>query len=146
MGKYFLERAVGLVAVLFAVSIVVFILGSIIPGDLATVLVGQEGATEEQYQALRDEFGLNRPLPEQYVRWLGGVVQGDFGTSPITGREVSSDLARQTPVSLELTGLGLLVSTILGVPLGILAAVKANKMTDFVIRPCFFSCSRFPFS
>lgn len=134
MAKYFGERAIGLVAVLFAVSVIVFLLGSLIPGDLATVLVGQEGATEEQYQAIRDEFGLNDPLPEQYVRWLGGVVRGDFGTSPITGRQVSSDLARQVPVSLELTGLGLLASTLLGVPLGILAAVRANKATDLIIR------------
>lgn len=134
MVKYFGERAIGLVAVLFAVSIIVFLLGSLIPGDLATVLVGQEGATEEQYQAIRDEFGLNDPLAQQYARWLGGVVQGDFGTSPITGRQVSSDLVRQIPVSLELTGLGLLVSTLLGVPLGILAAVRANKATDLFIR------------
>jgi peptide/nickel transport system permease protein len=134
MVRFFIERIVGLIAVLFAVSIVVFGLGSLIPGDLATVIAGVDGASEEQYQAIRDELGLNDPLPVQYGRWLGGVVQGDFGRSPITGRDVTTDLTRQIPVSLQLTGLGLLVSTLLGIPLGILAAVRANKATDVVIR------------
>ena len=134
MRRFFLERLVGLVAVLFAVSIVVFILGSLIPGDLATVLAGVDGASEEQYQAIRDELGLNDPMIVQYGRWLGGIVRGDFGTSPITGRQVSTDLSRQIPVSLQLTGFGLLLSTLLGVPLGIVAAVRANKSIDIAIR------------
>ncbi|HSJ27292.1 MAG TPA: ABC transporter permease [Acidimicrobiia bacterium] len=134
MIRFFAERVIGLILVLFAVSAIIFSLGSLIPGDLATILVGSEGATPEQFERVREELGLNDPLVVQYARWMGGVVQGDFGVSPITGRSVNAELASQVPVSLELTFLALLVSTLIGVPLGILAAVHANKVWDFAIR------------
>jgi peptide/nickel transport system permease protein len=132
--RFAAERVIGLVLVLLAVSAIIFSLGSLIPGDLATVLVGSEGATPEQFERVREELGLNDPLVVQYARWMGGVLQGDFGVSPITGRSVNTELANQVPVSLELTALALIVSTIIGVPLGILAAVHANKAWDFAIR------------
>lgn len=134
MLKLVLTRLAAMLAVLLAVSILVFALGSRIPGDLTSVIVGQEGATPEQYAEVRQRLGLDRPLPIQYLRWLGNAVQGDLGTSPITGRTVSSDLARQIPVSLELTGLCLLLSTLLGLPAGVIAAVHANKRLDVLIR------------
>jgi peptide/nickel transport system permease protein len=134
MIRFALERIIGLILVLFAVSAIVFGLGSLIPGDLATVLVGSEGATPEQFERVREELGLNDPLLVQYGRWIGGVVQGDFGVSPITGRSVNGELASQVPVSLELTILALVVSTVIGIPMGILAAIHANKAWDFVIR------------
>lgn len=128
------ERIIGLVLVLFAVSAIVFYLGTFIPGDLATILVGSEGATPEQFQEVRERLGLNDPLIVQYGRWIGGVVRGDFGISPITGRSVNSEIGGQLPVSLELTLFAMLVSTIIGIPLGILAAVHANRFWDFVVR------------
>jgi peptide/nickel transport system permease protein len=70
----------------------------------------------------------------QYARWLGHALQGDFGTSPITGRSVTSDLAQQIPVSVELAVLCLLFSTVLGLPAGVLAAVHANRRLDVLIR------------
>lgn len=134
MIRFTTERIIGLLLVLFAVSAIIFALGSLIPGDLATVLVGSEGATAEQYERVREELGLDDPLIVQYARWMGGVIRGDFGVSPITGRSVNAELAAQVPVSLELAILALGVSTVIGVPLGILAAVHANKAWDFVIR------------
>jgi len=134
MLKLVLTRLGAMLAVLLAVSVLVFALGSRIPGDLTSVIVGQEGATPEQYAEVRQRLGLDRPLPVQYLRWLGNAVQGDLGTSPITGRTVSSDLARQIPVSLELTGLCLFLSTLVGLPAGMLAAVHANKRLDVLIR------------
>jgi peptide/nickel transport system permease protein len=134
MLKMMLSRLGAVVAVLFAVSALVFALGSVIPGDLTSVIVGQEGATAAQFEEVRHNLGLDQPLPVQYARWLGHALQGDFGTSPITGRSVASDLAQQIPVSVELAVLCLVLSTVLGMPAGILAAVHANRRLDVLIR------------
>jgi peptide/nickel transport system permease protein len=134
MLKIIASRVAALVAVLVAVSAMVFALGSLIPGDLTSVIVGQEGATQEQFEKVRRDLGLDQPLPVQYVRWLGSALQGDLGTSPITGRNVSSDLALQIPVSVELAVLCLLLSTLVGLPAGIVAAVHANRRLDVAIR------------
>ena len=134
MLKIVLARLVALAAVLFAVSVLVFGLGSLIPGDMTSVVVGQEGATDEQFAQVRRDLGLDQPLPVQYVRWLGNALQGDLGKSPITGRDVSADLALQIPVSVELAVLCLLLSTLIGMPAGIVAAVHANRRLDVAIR------------
>ncbi|HEY2417543.1 MAG TPA: ABC transporter permease [Steroidobacteraceae bacterium] len=132
--KAMLSRLGAVVAVLFAVSVLVFGLGTVVPGDLTSVIVGQEGATAAQFEEVRHNLGLDQPLPVQYARWLGHALQGDFGTSPITGRSVASDLAQQIPVSVELAVLCLILSTALGMPAGILAAVHANRRLDVLIR------------
>ena len=134
MLKMVLARLGAMLAVLFAVSALVFALGSLIPGDMTSVVVGQEGATTQQFEEVRRNLGLDKPLPVQYVNWLWKALQGDLGTSPITGRKVSSDLAHQIPVSVELAVLCLLLSTALGLPAGIVAAVHANRRLDVLIR------------
>jgi peptide/nickel transport system permease protein len=127
-------RLAALAAVLFAVSVLVFGLGSLIPGDMTSVIVGQEGATKAQFDEVRRNLGLDQPLPVQYLRWVGSALQGDLGKSPITGRDVGADLAHQIPVSMELAVLCLVFSTLLGMPAGIVAAVHANRRLDVVIR------------
>lgn len=134
MLKPVLSRLGALLAVMFAVSVLVFAMGSLIPGDMTSVIVGQEGATDEQFAKVRRELGLDQPLPVQYIRWLGRAVQGDLGKSPITGRQVSHDMVSQIPVSLELAILCLLLSTLIGMPAGIVAAVHANRRLDVGIR------------
>ncbi len=134
MLRMVLSRLAAMLAVLFAVSVLVFGLGSLIPGDLTSVIVGQEGATTQQFEEVRRNLGLDKPLPVQYARWLGNALRGDLGTSPITGRSVSSDLAQQIPVSVELAVLCLIFSTALGLPAGIVAAVHANRRLDVLIR------------
>jgi peptide/nickel transport system permease protein len=142
--KLLLSRIGATLAVLLAVSALVFALGSLIPGDLTSVIVGQEGATPEQFEKVRRDLGLDQPLPVQYARWLWNAVQGDLGTSPITGRHISADLAHQIPVSVELALLCLLLSTAIGLPFGMMAAVHANGRIDVVLRSvllCRCSCS-----
>ena len=134
MLRFAARRVLSLLGVMLAVSALVFVLGSRIPGDLTSVIVGQEGATPEQYAEVRTRLGLDRPLPIQYLRWLGHALQGDLGTSPITGRTVASDLALEVPVSFELTALCLLFSTVIGLPAGVIAAVHANRWVDVLIR------------
>jgi peptide/nickel transport system permease protein len=132
--KLLLSRIGATLAVLLAVSALVFALGSLIPGDLTSVIVGQEGATPEQFEKVRRDLGLDQPLPVQYARWLWNAVQGDLGTSPITGRHISADLAHQIPVSVELALLCLLLATAIGLPFGMMAAVHANGRIDVVLR------------
>lgn len=134
MLKMIFARLGSILAVLFAVTVLVFGLGSLIPGDLTSVIVGQEGATAEQFEEVRRNLGLDKPLPVQYAHWLWNALRGDFGISPITGRSVSSDLAQQIPVSVELAVACLLLSTLMGLPAGIVAAVHANKKLDVLIR------------
>lgn len=134
MLKLIATRLAALLAVLLAVSALVFGLGTLIPGDMTSVIVGQEGATQEQFEQVRRNLGLDRPLPVQYARWLGAALQGDLGKSPITGRTVSSDLLQQIPVSIELAVMCLLLSTLMGLPAGIVAAVHANRKLDVAIR------------
>lgn len=146
MIRFVVEKLIGTTAVLIAISIAIFCMGSLIPGDLVTVLVGSEGATQEQYQALREELGLNDPLPIQYARWLYNALQGDFGISPITHRSVTDEISRQLPVSLELAVLAMLLSTMLGIPIGIFAAARANHIGDLLLRSVFlFAFSLPPF-
>lgn len=127
-------RITGMASVLLIVSALVFALGSLIPGDLTSVVVGQEGATAEQFAEVTKRLGLDKPLYVQYYHWLGNALQGDLGVSPITGRNVSQDLLQQIPISLELALLVFLVSTLLGLPAGIMAAVHANKRIDAILR------------
>lgn len=134
MLKMVLTRLGAMLAVLFAVSVLVFGLGTLVPGDLTSVVVGQEGATSEQFEEVRRSLGLDQPLQVQYANWLGKALRGDFGTSPITGRRVSDDLAQQIPVSVELAVACLLLSTLIGLPAGIVAAVHANRRLDVLLR------------
>lgn len=134
MLKIMLSRLGALVAVMLAVSMLVFAMGSKIPGDMTSVIVGQEGATKEQFEQVRRDLGLDQPLPVQYLRWLGRAMQGDLGKSPITGRQVNADLASQIGVSVEIAVLCLLLSTLIGLPAGVAAAVHANRRLDVAIR------------
>jgi peptide/nickel transport system permease protein len=134
MIRLLFVRILGLIAVLLAVSAIVFFLGSLVPGDIVTVIVGTNGASKAATEALREQFGLNQPLIVQYLHWLSGVLHGDFGMSPITGRSVTTDVANQFPITMELTFLGLALSTLIGVPVGVLAATKAGKWGDFILR------------
>ncbi len=134
-ARFVAERVLGVLGVLFVVSILVFTLGNeLIPGDQAIALVGSEGATQEQLAEVREELGLNDPIVERYWAWLSAAVTGDFGASAITHIPVRDQLAVQIPVSFELAGLALLGAVVIGIPLGILAAVRSNRTPDVIIR------------
>ena len=144
MMRFVAQRLIGGAAVLLVVSFLIFWLGTLIPGDLVTVLVGSEGATAQQYRELRQKLGLDDPVPVQYARWLRGALRGDFGKSPITGLYVADEIARQLPVSLELALLGLAGSILIGIPVGVFAAVRANQPADLTLRSLFFVAFSIP--
>jgi len=144
MIRLVVQRLIGGAAVLLVVSFLIFWLGTLIPGDLVTVLVGSEGATAQQYRELRQKLGLDDPVPVQYARWLRGALRGDFGKSPITGLYVADEIARQLPISLELALLGLAGSILIGIPVGVFAAVRANRPADLALRSLFFIAFSIP--
>jgi peptide/nickel transport system permease protein len=129
MTTYILRRLIMLVPVLLVVGIVVFALVHLTPGDPAAVILGQN-ATSEQIEQLRDQLGLNDPLPVQFVRWFGGVLRLDFGDSIFLGRPVSQAIFERAQPTLLLTLYALLIQIGIGVPAGVIAAVRRDSIVD----------------
>jgi len=126
---YILRRLVLLVPVLLIVGVVVFILVHLTPGDPAAVMLGPE-ASNEQVQQLRDQLGLNDPFYIQFVDWLGGAVHLDFGNSIFLNMPVTTALWQRAQPTGLLTLYALIVSLLIGVPSGIIAAVRRNSWLD----------------
>jgi len=114
---------------LFIVSALVFIITSMLPGDAAQQLLGQ-AATPETVAALRDQLGLNLPIWQRYVEWIGGMLHGDFGTSFANNMPVTKLVAQRIPATFELAGITTLVSVPLAVIIGITAAMKRGSLID----------------
>jgi peptide/nickel transport system permease protein len=129
MTTYILRRLVMLIPVLLVVGIVVFALVHLTPGDPAAVILGQN-ATSEQIEQLRDELGLNDPLPVQFFRWFGGVLRLDFGESIFLGRPVSQAIYERAQPTLLLTTYALLIQVVIGIPSGVIAAVRRDSIVD----------------
>ncbi|MFZ3577649.1 ABC transporter permease [Virgibacillus sp. DJP39] len=133
MYTYILRRILMLFPVLFGVSIFIFIIMRIVPGDLALTILGTD-ATPEAVEQLRKDFGLNLPLYQQYLNWIGGVVTGDFGESMRTGKAVLPDILNRFKLTFELTLISAFISWIIAIPLGIIAAMRRNSNIDFGVR------------
>src|SRR4051812_23784995 len=123
------QRLFYLVPVLLAVSLLTFLIASLLPGDLAYVILGDQ-ATPENVAALRHDMGLDQPIWWRYLSWFGHVLQGDFGRSFRTGQTVLQAVAGRLPVSIELMLLAEIMGLIIGVPLAILCAARAGGAFD----------------
>jgi peptide/nickel transport system permease protein len=132
MIRYIVRRILALIVVLFGISIVVFLLVHLVPGDVVSVLLGPRTSPQAR-AALRKIFGLDEPLYVQYLHWLGAVLRGNFGTSLRTGQPVLGQIIDRFGVTLELTGLALLLALMIGIPAGILGAVKQYSRIDYVV-------------
>ncbi len=133
MQTYILKRLIQAIPVLFIVTIIVFSLLHFLPGCPAANILGEE-ATGEQIQRLREAMGLNRPIHIQYLEWVGGILQGDFGTSLRDGREVFPTLMRRLPATVQLVIASLFISTIIGIPVGVISAIRQNSLLDSFTR------------
>lgn len=129
MIKYILKRLLSLLPVLIGITLLVFTLLHLIPGDPAVVLLG-ERATPEQIESLREQLGLNQPLPIQYFNFLGNVIRFDFGKSIISGIPIIDEIKTRWPATFELAVAAMLIALILGIPAGIFAAVRKNSWLD----------------
>lgn len=137
------RRLLYLVPVLLAVSLLTFLIASLLPGDLAYVILGDQ-ATPEKVEALRHDMGLDQPLLIRYFHWLGHILQGDFGRSFRTGQTVLQVVAERLPVSFELMILAELIGLVIGVPLAILCAAKSGGAFDRFMTSSAFAMLSMP--
>jgi peptide/nickel transport system permease protein len=134
---YLAKRLLLIVPTLFGVAAVVFLIMRVIPGDVTLLILGgdQTGRIDpQQLAAMRHQLGLDQPLAVQFGTWLWGVLRLDFGTSLWTGQPVIEEVLIRLPLSLEVAILATIVSVVLAIPLGMLAAVRQDSWVDYVIR------------
>jgi peptide/nickel transport system permease protein len=133
--QYVLRRVLLLVPTLIGMSVFVFLMLRLLPGDVVDLMTaGQEQATDESKRKLREAFGLADPLPIQYVKWVLGLLRGDPGTSLRSGQPIGDALRQALPVTLELTLLAVLMATVIAIPLGVLSASRRDTGADFAGR------------
>jgi len=128
---------------LLGVSAIVFLLARIVPGDPAQLAAGDQ-ATPEMVEVFRQEYRLDRPIWEQYVAYMGGLLQGDLGRSMFTGRPVLDDLRAFLPATLELTAVGITLALLIGVPAGVFSALYRNRWPDQLARGLALTGVSFP--
>lgn len=145
MGRYVLRRFLQLIPVLIGITFLSFAMMRIAGSDAITEMYANKGAVpQEIIDAARADLGLDKPFLTQYFSWLGGMLTGDMGTSYISGRNVFDTFVSKLPATLLLTGLSILLTVIISIPLGVLAAVRHDRFTDYLIRFCSFVGNSLP--
>ena len=135
MGRYLATRLIGAIPTLLGVSVLTFLFIRLIPGDAIAARLGTSTAlTPEQLAGLRAYFGLDQPLYQQYWTWLTSLLHGDFGYSIRTGRPVLVEITERLPATLELAAAATLIAILIGLPLGLLSAMRSNSRADVVAR------------
>src|SRR5205809_897301 len=132
MIAYILRRLLATIPVMVVVAVFVFILLRLAPGDPAAIIAGED-ATAAQIAAVSAKLGLDRPILEQFVVWIGGMLQGDFGTSIFSNLPVGRLIAQRVEPTLSLTLATLVVAVCLAIPFGVLAAWKAHRLVDRLV-------------
>lgn len=130
MAGYVLKRLLAILALTFGITIIAFLIIRLIPGDPVIAMLGTGAGDKEMIIRLREQLGLNRPLPEQYLIWIGQVVQGDFGYSYANQQPVSSLIASSFPATAQLTVAALALSLLFGSIIGVAAAIRRNRAPD----------------
>ena len=136
MKKYTGKRLLQLIPILFGITLLSFLLMNTGTADVIDVMESNSGGvmSEEEKDVLRAELGLDKPLVQQYAVWLGKVLRGDMGISFVSGQPVFTTFLSRLPATIYLTITSILLTVFLSVPLGILSAVKQNRLTDYIIR------------
>ncbi|WP_121020433.1 ABC transporter permease [Helicobacter vulpis] len=130
MFSFILKRVLWTIPTLFGVTVIVFAMVHLVPGDPALVILG-EHASKESVEALREQMGLNKPLLEQYFLYINHIFHGDFGKSLMSGEPVISEFLQRFPATIELSLSALVISIVLGLFAGILAAIKRYSFFDY---------------
>jgi peptide/nickel transport system permease protein len=136
MGTYIIRRILQMILVLIILTIIVFLMVRLLPGDpilMYLTTTDLQEITQEQVDIIRHDLGLDRPLIVQYFDWIGNVVTGDLGTSIIHRGKVGDDIKRRLPITLHLGGLAFIISIIIGIPMGVIAAVRRGTWLDSIL-------------
>lgn len=135
MGAYLTRRFLLMVLTLFGMSVLIFVMLRLVPGNVADILVDSAGIADPKEKAkIIAELGLDRPIFDQYLQWIGGLFRGDLGFAYVSERPAIEEIAPRIPISAKLAGLALFFSVILGVPLGVISAVRQNTGLDYILR------------
>ena len=135
MLSYIIRRLLLMVVTLFGVSIAIFLLLRIVPGNIADILFDSAGLIDPaEKQKIIADLGLDKSLPIQYGQWIGGLLRGDLGFSYVSEKPVIDEILPRIPITARLAGLALLFSVMMGVPLGVISAVRQNSWTDYGLR------------
>ena len=137
MWQYIIKRILLMIPTLLGAAILVFFIMQIIPGDIALLIIGGDQGGDidpQELENLREQLGLNRPVLVQFFAWLWGILQLDFGVSLWTGAPVLEELAIRFPLTLEVAIAATVVSTLIAIPLGTIAAIRQDTWIDYVVR------------
>ena len=143
--KYVINRLIQLIPVLIGITFLSFAMMRLAGSDAITEMYADKGAVSvEIINAKRAELGLDKPFMEQYLLWLKGLLTGDMGVSYVSGRDVFDTFISKLPATILLTVLSVILTIIISIPLGILAAVRHDKVTDYILRFCSFIGNSMP--
>ena len=138
MQAYIAKRFLLFIPTVILLTALVFVVMRLVPGDPAlNILVGPQGEyeyTQEDLRRLRAELGTDKPIYEQYIRWIWGILHWDFGVTYYSRTPIVDDITRTFPVTLELAIIAILVSSVIAIPLGMLSAVKQDTFVDYATR------------
>ena len=135
MTSYLVRRFGLMLLTLFGISVIIFVMLRIAPGNIADILFDAAGFVDpaEKAQIMKD-LGLDQPLPVQYAGWIGGLLQGDLGYSYVTDRPALAEILPRIPITARIAGLAVCFAALIGVPLGVVSAVKQNTRLDYLLR------------
>ena len=135
MGAYLVRRLALMMLTLFGISVLIFVLLRIVPGNITDIIFDSAGfVNERQKKKIERELGLDQPIVTQYARWIGGLARGDLGYAYVSEKPALQEIAPRIPVSAKLAALALIFSTLFGVTLGVLSAVRQDTTLDYVLR------------
>ncbi len=135
MGSYLIRRFFLMLLTLFGISVLVFTMLRVVPGNIADILFDAAGMIDVAEKGkLEKELGLDKPIVVQYAAWIGGLAHGDLGYSYVSEKPALQEILPRIPITAKLAGLALLFSIVFGVPLGVISAVKQNTALDYVLR------------
>ena len=135
MGTFLIRRLSLMVLTLFGISVLIFVLLRVVPGNIADILFDAAGmVSAAEKHKLESELGLDKPIVVQYVNWIGGLARGDFGYTYVSEQPALAEILPRIPVTAKLAGLALVFAILLGVPLGVVSAVRQNTVLDYVLR------------
>jgi peptide/nickel transport system permease protein len=135
MGAYLARRLMLMVLTLFGISVIIFVLLRIMPGNIVDILYDAGGYVNPQEKAkIEAELGLDKPIVVQYFAWISGLAHGDLGYSYVSERPAVDEILPRIPVTTKLAALSLVFAVLIGMPLGVLSAVRQNSTADYVLR------------
>ncbi|MGB9317390.1 MAG: ABC transporter permease [Pseudolabrys sp.] len=135
MGTYLIRRFFLMLLTLFGISVLIFTMLRLVPGNIADIVFNAAGMIDVAEKAkLEKELGLDRPIAVQYMQWVGGLARGDLGYSYVSEKPAIQEILPRIPITAKLAGLALCFAVLLGVPLGVLSAVKQNSSLDYILR------------